>query len=243
MLWGVIRALQGDAPADIPFEGVLRLLEPHGTSDGPPAVPPEMRGDDRHRHRHGDRAGAGASARRRPGRHPGRRRHRAAAATTAIPTRRDDRPPRRRPAPRPPDTEASILAELDALVGLDGVKAAIRRLLALQHLNEQRAAAGLPDGRREQAPRVHRRPGHGQDDRRAARRPAVQGRRAGQRGPARRGRPRRPGRGLRRPDRAQGAGRGPARRSAACCSSTRPTPSRRAATRTSAARPSRRSSR
>ena len=42
VLWGVIRALQGDAPADIPFEGVLRLLEPHGTSDGPPAVPPEM---------------------------------------------------------------------------------------------------------------------------------------------------------------------------------------------------------
>ena len=125
VLWGVIRALQGDAPADIPFEGVLRLLEPHGTSDGPPAVPPEI---EAMIETVTDTATALVLAHRLPadlGALP-------AGATTATAT-----------APVA-DTEASILAELDALVGLDSVKTAIRRLLALQHLNEQRAAAGLP---------------------------------------------------------------------------------------------------
>src|SRR5262252_4905416 len=42
VLWGLIRALGDEAPADIPFDGVLRLLEPHGTNDGPPTVPPEI---------------------------------------------------------------------------------------------------------------------------------------------------------------------------------------------------------
>ena len=42
------------------------------------------------------------------------------------------------------DTEAALLAELDALIGLAEVKATIRRLLALQRLNEERARAGLP---------------------------------------------------------------------------------------------------
>ena len=49
------------------------------------------------------------------------------------------------PPPSPvPDTESSVLAELDALIGLGEVKSTIRQLLALQHLNEERAKAGLP---------------------------------------------------------------------------------------------------
>ena len=139
VLWGVIRALQGDAPADIPFEGVLRLLEPHGTSDGPPAVPPEMEATI---DTVADTATALTLA------------HRLAADLGVIPGG-DSIAPVATPDPTvttttatasapAPDTEASILAELDALVGLDSVKTAIRRLLALQHLNEQRAAAGLP---------------------------------------------------------------------------------------------------
>ena len=141
VLWGVIRALQGDAPADIPFEGVLRLLEPHGTSDGPPAVPPEI---EAMIETVTDTATALVLA------------HRLAADLGVIPGG-DSIAPAAAPDPTvttttatatasapAPDTEASILAELDALVGLDSVKTAIRRLLALQHLNEQRAAAGLP---------------------------------------------------------------------------------------------------
>src|SRR5262245_30728969 len=42
VLWGLIRALGDEAPADIPFEGVLRTLEPHGTNDGPPAGSPDI---------------------------------------------------------------------------------------------------------------------------------------------------------------------------------------------------------
>jgi Cdc6-like AAA superfamily ATPase len=148
VLWGLLRALDGDAPADIPFEGVLRLLDPHGTSDGPPAVPPEI---ETLLDGVSDTAAAVALAERLAGELGVTPAGVAGPATAGGP-----------PAPAGDtatgspvaavatthgsgtDTEASILAELDALVGLDEVKVGIRRLLALQHLNEERAAAGLP---------------------------------------------------------------------------------------------------
>ena len=43
------------------------------------------------------------------------------------------------------ETTESILAELDALIGLVPVKAAVRRLLAVHMLNAERRAAGLPE--------------------------------------------------------------------------------------------------
>jgi Cdc6-like AAA superfamily ATPase len=48
------------------------------------------------------------------------------------------------PAPTA-DTTAGVLAELDMLVGLAPVKAAVRRLVAVQSLNAERRAAGLPE--------------------------------------------------------------------------------------------------
>ncbi len=43
------------------------------------------------------------------------------------------------------DTTAGVLAELDMLVGLAQVKAAVRRLIAVQSMNAERRAAGLPE--------------------------------------------------------------------------------------------------
>ncbi|MER6992718.1 AAA family ATPase [Saccharopolyspora hirsuta] len=50
------------------------------------------------------------------------------------------------PVPVPADTEEldDLLAELDALVGLDGVKREVETLVRLHQMSERRAAAGLP---------------------------------------------------------------------------------------------------
>ena len=47
--------------------------------------------------------------------------------------------------PAAKETTEQILAELDALIGLVPVKAAVRRLIAVQMLNTERRAAGLPE--------------------------------------------------------------------------------------------------
>ena len=47
--------------------------------------------------------------------------------------------------PDPKETTDAILAELDALIGLVPVKAAVRRLIAVQLLNTERREAGLPE--------------------------------------------------------------------------------------------------
>ena len=64
-----------------------------------------------------------------------------------------------------------LLAELDALVGLDHVKAEVRRLTSLLRIQKIRAERGLPDDRDEPPPRVHRQSRHRQDDRRPAAQP------------------------------------------------------------------------
>ncbi|MFL5713724.1 MAG: AAA family ATPase [Chloroflexota bacterium] len=47
--------------------------------------------------------------------------------------------------PAAEETTEQILAELDALIGLVPVKAAVRRLIAVQMLNTERRAAGMPE--------------------------------------------------------------------------------------------------
>jgi hypothetical protein len=61
----------------------------------------------------------------------------AAAASVAPPASQE-----------PPATVEELLAELDALVGLDGIKAEVRRLVALARVAEARGTAGLPVGER-----------------------------------------------------------------------------------------------
>ncbi|MFC0675999.1 AAA family ATPase [Brachybacterium hainanense] len=56
----------------------------------------------------------------------------------------EDLPPRRGGAPAPRDGERDALAELDRLIGLEGVKARVRRLQAELKAAELRSRAGLP---------------------------------------------------------------------------------------------------
>jgi hypothetical protein len=146
VLYGVLRALRDAAPADIPLADARRLLEPPGRSDAVPTIAEDAEaalktidGPDSAIAlarllwvELGSGTGAdavptvGAMAATTPGGGE-------ALATGTTP-----------PPGLVPDTEASVLAELDALIGLGEVKSTIRRLLALQHLNDERAKAGLP---------------------------------------------------------------------------------------------------
>ena len=90
--------------------------------------------------------------------------------------------PCRRPQPEPPvprSTTATapelpperpieeLLAELDALIGLDDVKSEVRRLTSLLRIQEIRARARPADDGDQQTPRVHRQPRYRQDHRRS----------------------------------------------------------------------------
>ncbi len=91
-------------------------------------------------------------------------------------------------------------------------------------LRREDAHRGRPQGPQDEPPpHLRRQPRHREDDCRPARRRHLPGPRAAPEGPARRGRPQRARRGLRRPDGDEdGRGRAPTP-SAACSSSTRPT--------------------
>ena len=175
------------------------------------------------------------------------------AAGVARPGRPATAPPRpRRAAPaarRGTDPELpparpieELLAELDALVGLRAGQG--RRPPPDQPAAHPAAArrARAADAGDQPPRRVHGQPGHRQDDRRPAAQPDPAHARHRLQGPPRRDRPlatSSPATSARPPS-------APApcwsRRSAARCSSTRPTPWPAAASRTSAARPSTRSS-
>ena len=95
----------------------------------------------------------------------GRRRRRRRVAPAAA----DRAPPTRTLPPARPIEE--LLAELDALVGLDHVKADVRRLTSLLRIQQLRERARPADDRDQPPPRVHRQPGHRQDHRRPAAQP------------------------------------------------------------------------
>ena len=101
-----------------------------------------------------------------------------------------------------------LLAELDGLIGLQRVKREIHRQVALLRVEKLRGEAGLRSPTHHPAPRLHRQPGHRQDDRRPARQRDLPGSRPALEGPARRGRPLRAGRGLPGPDGNEDRGRG-----------------------------------
>ena len=146
ILYGTLLALRDAAPADVPLADARRLLEPPGHSYEVPTVAEDAEaalgtidGPD----------SAIALVRllwTELGTTPGGDavpRVGAVAATTPAGGEAVAKAAPGGPG-AVPDTEASVLAELDALIGLGEVKTTIRGLLALQHLNEERAKAGLP---------------------------------------------------------------------------------------------------
>ncbi len=164
MLWGILVALGDDAPTEVPAGTVKALLEPHGESYQTPTVspaaeaalatfdsvdtaktaevellkqiqtgsPPPTPGTPGVPSS-GATDAAGAAA-------PGT----TATGVTAATKTTTDSPTPPDAAPAKGETTDAILAELDALVGLVSVKAAVRRLIAVQMLNAERKAAGLP---------------------------------------------------------------------------------------------------
>ena len=172
VLWALIRVLGPAAPPEVPVATAKALLEPTGTSYQTPPVsaaaeaelatitdeasakaavldlakrlgpggadapgakapgtddvpPPTMR-------RAAERPGAGdpgAPARPRPSQPPTTTTDAGAAAPSATAK----------------ETTDAILAELDGLIGLAPVKAAVRRLLAVHLLNAERRSASLPE--------------------------------------------------------------------------------------------------
>lgn len=134
VLYGLVRALGSDAPPSAPLARVKLLMPPTGSGTGRPETSPEAQAildgitdlataktaaaDLAGRLLEGvpDMAGGAAIA--------------TAVTTTAAPAG---------------DTTQGVLAELDRLVGLAAVKASVRRLIAVQSLNAERRAAGLPE--------------------------------------------------------------------------------------------------
>jgi stage V sporulation protein K len=141
VLWGLVRALGGDAPREVPLARVKLLMAPPGTFKGSPAVSVEAQ-----KIVDGIESVAAAQAATidlaarllanvpefaAPVEATAVAGQRGAAAGSIVSAT--------------PDTTAGVLAELDALVGLGTVKSAVRRLIAVQSLNAERRAAGLPE--------------------------------------------------------------------------------------------------
>ena len=94
-----------------------------------------------------------------------------------------------------------LLAELDEMIGLARVKKEIHRQVALLTVEKMRDGGGPQGAADEPAPDLRRQPRHRQDDGRSAHRRDLPRPRAAPAGPARRGRPQRARRRLRRADR------------------------------------------
>jgi stage V sporulation protein K len=134
ILYGLVRALGSDAPRSAPLARVKLLMAPTGTGTGHPTTSPEAEAilatltdlpsakttaEDLATKLLADLPEFAAEIGGTP-----------AVTATAAPSG---------------DTTASVLAELDALVGLAPVKLGVRRLIAVQSLNAERRAAGLPE--------------------------------------------------------------------------------------------------
>jgi len=134
LLYGLVRALGSDSPSSAPLARVKLLMAPAGSATGKPTTSPEADAilasitDVPTAKTAADElatkllAGVPELAV-------------GAAGTTAVtPT-----------AAPTTDTTASVLAELDLLIGLGAVKASVRRLIAVQSFNIERRAAALPE--------------------------------------------------------------------------------------------------
>ena len=148
LLWGLLEVLDASAPPSVSRAGARALLLPRGTAVASPSVPAaieerlagvtgretavalcaELAGDLL-------RAGPAADAAPAAG---------AAATATQSEATAETPAPNPKPAAKA-DAIPALLAELDALVGLGTAKASVRRLIAVQRLNAERRAQGLPE--------------------------------------------------------------------------------------------------
>ena len=124
-------------------------------------------------------------------------------ATPPAPSARRSTRTERRGTGAPEEPERSLdelLAELDALIGLGRVKREIHRQVARAARREAAGRGRAEESHDHPPPRLHRQPGHRQDDRRPAGQRHLPRPRAAVQGPAGRGRPLRAGRRLPRAD-------------------------------------------
>ena len=160
VLWGLVRVLGSAAPTEVPAGTVKGYLEPTGSSFQTPVVSPAAEAalaaidseasakaavlDLAKRLAAGEAATDVPAA---PGTSdaPGITAMRSTATSTATVSEDADPAPASPAAPTAAETADSILAELDALIGLVPVKAAVRRLIAVHLLNTERREAGLPE--------------------------------------------------------------------------------------------------
>ena len=147
VLWGLMKALGNDAPPNIPAARVKLLMSPEGTFKDRPDVSPEAQAIlDKIDGIPAGQAVAVELAKQLLANVPEFADPAVVAgtgATTATATTQSTTDSSK-PAPAT-DTTESVLAELDALVGLAAVKASVRRLIAVQSLNAERKAGGLPE--------------------------------------------------------------------------------------------------
>jgi SpoVK/Ycf46/Vps4 family AAA+-type ATPase len=150
VLWGLLEVLDAAAPASVPRSAARALLQPRGTAVATPVVSAAAEA-----RLAGITSGESAvtvcaelGAELLGGAKDG-----AVPATpppttaTAAETEADATPaPSTKPGSEPGKASVpELLAELDALVGLGEAKASVRRLIAVQRLNAERRAQGLPE--------------------------------------------------------------------------------------------------
>jgi len=153
VLWGIVRILGAGAPDGMTPDSIRHYLEPDGDAAVTPTVSPEAQAAvDACTSSEAAAAEARAIVALLAGAGPGAGAPGATAtaepvaSATAQQAAEAVTAPGAKPvsAPRPEDI-AALLAELDALVGLAPVKAEIRKLVAVQRLNAERRAGGLPE--------------------------------------------------------------------------------------------------
>lgn len=144
VLWGLITVLGTDAPSQVSASAVRRLLEPDGSS----ATTPTLSESADH-----ELSGVSSVATARSACEDLGRRlvPEGPTATSAFATAEAEVETAATPAVHRESTSterestSEILAELDSLIGLGSVKSSVRRLIAVQRLNAERRANGLPE--------------------------------------------------------------------------------------------------
>lgn len=148
LLWGLLEVLDAAAPPEITRSAARALLSPRGEATATPAVPAPV--EERLAAVTGRDSAIALSlalAHELLGIGPAPEATAGAATATATQAATETAEPAADPKPVTSKADAipALLAELDGLVGLGTAKASVRRLIAVQRLNAERRAQGLPE--------------------------------------------------------------------------------------------------